>query len=286
MSVQGLRPGCAYAEGRVLSGDVSLFYRRFGSPGRTPILIMHGVNYFDSFDWIEVASKLAVDREVVAFDHRGFGESGWSASKNYSIDAKFEDIAAMIAALGWSKPIVLGHSGSGRLAISFAAAFPELLSALIVIDSGFEHAELKPTGTGHAPQIFATVEAAMELHARLENPPRIARDRARAVQALVEWDGSYRLKRDPDYGNVVPTDGRRDVRPVRELDVWEQMEGVRCPMLIVRGLRSSRWTPEIVDKVQRRFPKVIWATVDCRHDVAYEAPDELVAGVRKFVSDR
>lgn len=286
MSVEGLSNGCAYAEGRVQSGDVSLFYRRFGVPGRTPILIMHGVNYFDSFDWIEVASKLAVDREVVAFDHRGFGESGWSASKNYSIDEKMADIARMIAVLGWSRPILLGHSGSGRLAISFAAAFPDLLSALIVVDSGFEHAELKPTGTGHPPTVFASVEAAMAHHARLENPPRIARDRARAEQALIRVDGGWQLKRDPDYGNVVPTDGRRDVRPVRELDVWEQMEGVRCPTLIVRGLRSSRWTSQIVDNVKRRFPQVTWATADCRHDIAYEAPDELVAGVREFISKR
>ena len=66
-----VKGGVAYCEGRVQSGDVSIFYRRFGKPGgTTPILIMHGVNYFDSFDWIEVGSRLATDREVVAFDHR------------------------------------------------------------------------------------------------------------------------------------------------------------------------------------------------------------------------
>jgi len=28
--------------GRVNSGDVSIYYRAFGAPGRTPILLMHG----------------------------------------------------------------------------------------------------------------------------------------------------------------------------------------------------------------------------------------------------
>ena len=49
--------------GRVNSGDVTLFYRIFGKPGATPILILHGSNYYDSVDWIEVASALATDRE-------------------------------------------------------------------------------------------------------------------------------------------------------------------------------------------------------------------------------
>jgi hypothetical protein len=35
--------------GRMNSGDVSLFYRAFGARGRTPILLMHGANYFDSY---------------------------------------------------------------------------------------------------------------------------------------------------------------------------------------------------------------------------------------------
>jgi len=74
-------------DGRVNSGDVSIFYRAFGMPGRTPVLLMHGANYFDSFDWIAVAEALAGDREVASFDKRGFGESGWSPSKDYSVDA-------------------------------------------------------------------------------------------------------------------------------------------------------------------------------------------------------
>jgi esterase len=274
----------AYAEGRVQSGDVSLFYRRFGRPGRTPLLIMHGTNYFDSADWIEVGGRLATDREVVAFDHRGFGESSWSPSKNYSIDAKFADIRAIIAALGWTKPIIFGHSGSGRLSISFAAAFPDDLSRLIVVDSHFEHGESGPKGTGNPPITFPTIEAAMERYAKLANPPRMARDRARAERALLKIEGGFQLKCDPDFGNVVPISGDAKVRPTRELDVWEQIGKVRCPFMIVRGLRSSRWTPAIVGRIEREFPHIQWATADSMHDIAYYAPDELVAAVQKYIA--
>ena len=53
--------------GSATSGDVELFYRRFGHPGEIPVLILHGDNYYDSYDWIEVASAISEDRAVVAF---------------------------------------------------------------------------------------------------------------------------------------------------------------------------------------------------------------------------
>src|SRR5436309_15217240 len=93
--------------GRMNSGDVSIFYRGFGAPGRTPILILHGSNYYDSYDWIGVASALATDREVVTPDRRGWGESQWSPSKDYSRDAMLDDMLAGITQLRWEQPSMM-----------------------------------------------------------------------------------------------------------------------------------------------------------------------------------
>jgi hypothetical protein len=54
--------------------------------------------------------------------------------------------------------------------------------------------------------------------------------------------------------------------------------------MIVRGLRSDRYTPELVERISRDCPKIVWATADSQHDIPGEAPDELVAAVRKFVA--
>src|SRR6202171_4786879 len=149
--------------GRVNSGDVSIFYRAFGTRGATPILLMHGANYFDSYDWIGVAETLATDREVATYDKRGFGESGWSPSKDYSVDANIGDVLAVTGELKWDRPIVVGHSASGRLSIAFAANFPDKISRLIVVDSGMERGEGgggRPT-VGNPPLVFESVDAAM-----------------------------------------------------------------------------------------------------------------------------
>lgn len=270
-------------DGRLASGDVSLFYRVFGAHGRTPMLLMHGSNYFDSYDWVGIGRALATDRETASFDKRGFGDSTWSVSKDYSLDASMGDVAAVIAKLGWDKPMVVGHSSSGRLAIAFAANFPDKVSRLVVVDSGMNRDEGGPkTSVGNPPLVFESVEATMAHFAKLHNPPRISSDRERAERALVRVEKGLMLKRDPDFQNSKPQ-GEGAQLPQRKFrDVWDMLAAVTCPIMIVRGSRSDRWTPDILERIQRDHPKIEWAMADAQHDVPFQAPDELVAHLRKF----
>jgi len=269
--------------GRLTSGDVNIFYRVFGAPGRTPMLFMHGANYFDSYDWVGVCGKLANDRETASLDKRGFGETTWSPSKDYSLDAHMGDMLAVIDKLGWEKPIIAGHSASGRLCIAFAANFPDRISQLVVIDSGIGRDEREPkTATGNPPLVFPSIDAAMAHFAKLNNPPRIARDRERAERALVHVAEGFMLKRDPDFQNVSPLGESAALPRKPARDVGAMLNDVKCPIMVVRGLKSDRWTPDIIARMERDFPKIAWATVDSQHDVPYQAPDELVAAMRKF----
>ena len=109
--------------GTVASGDVTLFIRRFGTPGGAPILIFHGAQYYDSADWVDVGGVLSRDREVVAFDARGYGESSWSPSKNYSVDAGVEDALAVIDHLGWKKAAFMAIHGVAHSHCSWHRGF-------------------------------------------------------------------------------------------------------------------------------------------------------------------
>jgi pimeloyl-ACP methyl ester carboxylesterase len=269
---------------RVASGDVSLFCRAFGGKGETPIVILHGTNYFDSYDWIGVASALAADREVVAFDHRGFGQSSWSLSKDYSLDALLGDVIAVCDRFGFERPVILGHSMSGRLGIVFAANRPDRLSKLIVVDSGLDRGApgAYTLSVGNPPTVFESVEAAMAHFAVRRNPPRFALDRARAERALKPVEGGVMLTRDPDYTNRIPQGDGAKEPALREVDVWAELAKVQCPATVVRGLQSDRWTPEILDRLATEFPQVRIVEVDAQHDVAHGAPDALVDAVRAF----
>ena len=278
--------GPEHRTGTVRSGDVELFYRAFGASGGAPVLILHGSNYFDSCDWIGVAAALATDREAVALDHRGFGSSGWSPSKDYSLDAFMDDILAVSAHFGWDRPVVMGHSMSGRLAIFFAANFPDHLSRLIVVDSalGRGNPGAYNVSVGNPPLVFESVEAAMAHFADRANPPRFAHDRARAERGLKQVEGGWMLTRDPDYRNTQSQLPGAPKPRLRDLDMWDELHRVTCPVLMVRGRQSDRQKPEIVARVDSEYPEIATVWVDSQHDVAAGAPDALVAAVREFLS--
>jgi pimeloyl-ACP methyl ester carboxylesterase len=275
----------AQRTGRINSGDVSLFYRAFGSPGATPIIILHGSNYYDSVDWINVATALASDREVVVHDKRGWGESTWSPSKDYSYDAFLDDALAVIANMRWQKVIVMAHSGGGPTSISFAVNFADKTEKLVLIDSQMNRDEGARTGasTGNPPTVFPSIEAAMESFAKINNPPRFGLDRERAVQALIKVEAGYMLKRDPDNSNRQPIGegSKLPRRPVREM--WEELAMVKVPILLVRGLQSNRYPPATVERLTKEYPHIQQVPVQSQHDVARMAPDALIASVKKFV---
>ena len=271
--------------GSVVSGDVTIFYRVFGKPGRAPILIMHGANYFDSTDWLEVADALATDREVVCYDKRGFGNSSWSESKDYALDAHVNDAMQIAGKLGWAKFIPMGHSASGRLAITIAANFPDKVAALIVPDSGMsDEAGGARQATGNPTLVFESVEAAMANFARINNPPRISHDRVRAQAALVKVEQGLMLKRDPDFQNARPI-GESAGMPTRApASVWDDLARVKAPTMFLRGAKSDRWKdPKVLERLVRDYPDVLVVAVDAQHDVADQARGEVIANVRKFI---
>lgn len=272
--------------GTVPSGDVTLSYRAFGSPGGTPLLFAHGANYFDSYDWIEVADQLSGDREVVAFDWRGFGDSTWSPSADYSMDAMSGDISTMIDHLGWDKPVLVGHSMAGRNSIIYVANFGEKISKLIVVDHapGSTPTKSKDPYQKKSPLIFQTVEEAQAHFDTGEQRSRFVHDRVRAEASLKKVDGGLMIKRDPNFNNTEPQGDGIPAPKLNGVDMWEQLSKVTVPAMIVRGKRSDRFKPEALERVKSDFKHIRLVEVDGTHDVASTAPGELIAAIQDFVA--
>src|SRR5688500_8161181 len=91
--------------GRVISADATpIGYRRSG--GGTPLVLVHG-GAADGTRWTPVLPALEERFTVYAVDRRGRGLSGDTAA--YSIEREFEDIAALVDAIGGPVDL-LGHS--------------------------------------------------------------------------------------------------------------------------------------------------------------------------------
>ena len=268
--------------GTVRSGDVSIFYRRFGTRGGTPILIAHGANYYDSYDWIEVAAELAQGREVVAYDTRGFGQSGWSASKNYSHDANLADIKALVDHFEWKKTVFMGHSRGGGIMLLAGARLTDRAAALILVDycPGGGPAPARPGGGARAT-VYPTIEAGIAAMSR----DKAATTRARLDMIFTPAEGGFLFRtRDPDFGSQVPTTPGWTPTVVVG-DMWRELGSVRVPTLIVRALHGTNYTQEIIERVRRDYPEIKVIDVESGHDVAGGAPQALIAGIKRFVGD-
>ena len=266
----------------VTSGDVTLFVRRFGARGETPLLILHGGNYYDSADWIDVAEQLAVDREVAAFDARGFGESSWSPSKAYGLASALGDIKAVLGHLGWERAIIVGHSRGGSHALLAAARMPEIAAGLVLVDYspalGFGPPGGAPAPAG-PPPVFPTLEAALEGMTRYKPGSLTPEAHARALQFLTPVEGGFQLaKRDPSFMSqagdpvaaLVPAGG------------FEELANARRPVLVIRAGKSPIFTPEALTRL-RSTEGVEIREVDSGHDVVGEAPAAFLAALSDWL---
>jgi pimeloyl-ACP methyl ester carboxylesterase len=269
--------------GRARSGDVEIFYRHFGSPGATPVLILHGLSFF-SYDWIEAATALAADREVVAMDMRGFGDSDFSPKGDYSLAAFAGDAIALADHLGWRHMVLIGHSMGGRNAAYCAAENPARMKALVLVDyspqnapAGSKRVRTQVAGT---PDTFESVDAAMRYFAS-DPDERSRRDRFEAY--LRKVDGGYALKRDPYFRDQFRRILETGEHSKLGVDMWQALERIGCPTLVIRGRRSDMFAAETVAKVRTANTRFRIVEVESGHNVAVENQAGFLAQVRPFL---
>jgi pimeloyl-ACP methyl ester carboxylesterase len=251
------------------SDDVDVFYRLFGKPGKTPVVIMHGLSYF-SYDWIEAAAALASDRQVAAIDMRGFGESG--RSKDYSVPANARDLIGLIDHLGWKRAILIGHSMGGRNSAYCTAENPDRVAALMLVDWSPDTAAAgsnRVTQTvANAPEIFPSIDEAMVYFKTDPHSPQGARKRSRFEAYLKPVPGGFEVKRDPHFRNQFRRIIETGERPKLGIDLWAVMAKIACPVLVIRGKRSDMFAAETVAKVKASNPRIAVVELDTGHDVA------------------
>jgi pimeloyl-ACP methyl ester carboxylesterase len=111
---------------------VELFYAEAGT-GEPPVLLVHGWTC-DHTAMAPLFTYFRRSRRVITVDLRGHGESD-KPEQDYTMAVFADDLAWMCGELGLEKPIVIGHSMGGVIAVELAARFPDLPSAVVTLDS-------------------------------------------------------------------------------------------------------------------------------------------------------
>ncbi len=113
------------------SSAIEIFYRLQGTGSQT-IVLLHGY-LLDSTAWKCNMSALANKFKVLAIDMRGNGKS--SKVGPYIPDNFANDLKTVLHTLNIKKPIVVGYSLGGNVALKFAIKYPNLLSKLVLTNT-------------------------------------------------------------------------------------------------------------------------------------------------------
>ena len=116
---------------------------RFHRSGEGPLLVLlHGIAS-TADTWSPVVAGLAAHHTVIAPDLLGHGQSA-KPRGDYSLGAYASGVRDLIAALGYERATVVGHSLGGGIAMQFAYQFPERVERLVLIASGGLGREVHP----------------------------------------------------------------------------------------------------------------------------------------------
>jgi pimeloyl-ACP methyl ester carboxylesterase len=116
---------------------------RFHRAGEGPLLVLlHGIAS-TADTWAPVAAALAERHTVLAPDLLGHGDSA-KPRGDYSLGAYASGVRDLVAALGYDRATVVGHSLGGGIAMQFAYQFPERIERLVLISSGGLGREVHP----------------------------------------------------------------------------------------------------------------------------------------------
>lgn len=141
----------------------ALQVHRFGpldAPAGPPVLAVHGVTGHGG-RWRALAGAELPDAAVLAPDLRGHGHSPWAPP--WTVERHVADLVAVLDAAGVDRAVVVGHSFGGLLALHLAAAAPERVAALVLLDPAVE---IDPTMAADAaedacaPGVWADADSA------------------------------------------------------------------------------------------------------------------------------
>ena len=269
---------------------MELFYRKYGQ-GPT-LIIVHGL-YGSSDNWAGIARALGKYFEVFVVDQRNHGRSPHSEEHNYELMK--DDLNEFVEKHSIGKAIFLGHSMGGKSVMFFAAAHPEKVNGLIVVDivpksyrfpdealkKTIDHRTILKSMEGVDLSLVSTRD---EVDQALSRDIRIEKVRQFLMKNL-ERDGQngFRWKL-----NITSLNKHLDsiLSGMNENDFERGREISGFPVLFIKGANSNYILDSDKALIKTIFPYSELATIpEAGHWLHVEQPGLLVETIQEFLLD-
>jgi esterase len=268
-----------FTSGNVDISGLRFHYTDWGGDG-PPLVMLHGLSGH-ARTWDHTAAALSGGYRVLALDQRGHGDTEWAPE--YGFAPMAQDLLGFLDVLDLRDVTLMGLSMGGIVSFVFAAAHPERVSRLVVLDIGPEIAPAGATNVASALAAKDTFSSEDEAFARARAAnarPTDERLRHRVSHNMRTLpDGTLTFKYDKALQNP------RNLFDQTPEELWQAWRAVSCPVLLVRGDDSDVLAAETAQRMLAENPNVSMASVpDCGHSITLDNPDGLLAVVNPWLA--
>ncbi|MPY63776.1 alpha/beta fold hydrolase [Streptomyces spongiae] len=215
-----------------------------GQGADPPLLLLHGLaGHVGEWDTL-LPPLLADGHRIVTYDARGHGSST-REPKDMTRAAAVQDALTVIHALDLAPVTLVGQSLGGHTALLTAAAHPDLVHSLVLIEAG---------PGGPTPSLPADIAAWLD---KGQHPGIDRLDRATMLAAVAE---------------------------LATTAYWPDWTRVTCPTLLVRGAEGTMPDPEATEMLARRPSTKLTTIPEAGHDVHLDQPEHLYAALSAFLA--
>lgn len=212
--------------------------------------------------WRDFPAKLAAATgcRTIAYSRPGYGASDPHPAPrqpDYMHREAREILPAVLAALAVERPLLVGHSDGGSIALIFAASFPELPVGLAVM-APHEFVEA---------ETLAGIRAARDAWRTTDWPRRLARHHRDAESVFADWNDCW----------LSPA--------FRDWNIEDCLPAIRCPVLAIQGCDDEYATMRQIEAIAAAVPGTqLLALADCGHSPQRDQEAAVLAALSEFVS--
>ncbi len=256
--------------------------RYFVGGAGPPLVLVHGWTGAAA-NWIELAPRLAARHRVLVPDLPGHGGSApLPAAPN--LDAYADRVRLVVEREEMLPAPLVGHSLGGVVALRLALRHPGDVTAVVLagaagISTSTRRAEfwISFLGLTRPGKLLARARGPIARHGLLRrlafNPFTVADPVALSPDAVHGLLGETRMHAD------VRSAGRALIRA----DPREDLDGVRCPCLVLWGASDLQVPIDDAFEYARRLRAPLRTIADCGHLLIVERPDACRDAIEEFL---
>lgn len=219
---------------------------------------------------------------VVVPDQRGHGRSDLASSQTWTLDDWADDAAALVDALGLHRPVVVGTSFGGWVALHLAARHPDRVGGLVIAAMT---ARLPTVEEGVARMVQLGGEDAGNAWRVIHDPQRsdeLAQAQLVIDRLMASREAPPDLQELRDQRILTPEVNAFFTPRFQDTDLTEDAAAVRCPSGVVVGERDPLTTPALATETYDLLPgpRLIRLIPNASHELVQDAPEVLLDTVR------